>query len=44
VNEGKTGQDAIEALKKIKEKWNPGFQDGKYVRASYNLPIRLNIK
>jgi nucleoside diphosphate kinase len=44
IEDNGLGQDAIEALKKIKEKWNPGFQDGKYVRASYNLPIRLNIE
>jgi len=36
--------ELIRVLKTIKEKWSPGVIDGKPVRASYNLPLTLNIK
>ncbi|MFD2600548.1 energy transducer TonB [Flavobacterium suzhouense] len=38
------GKEAERVLKSIKTKWSPGIQNGKPVRASYNLPITINIK
>jgi len=38
------GKEAIRVLKSVKTKWSPGIQNGKPVRASYNLPITINIK
>ena len=38
-----TGKEAIRMLKSA-PKWKPGIQNGKPVRVSYNLPIRLVIK
>ncbi|NBL65485.1 energy transducer TonB [Flavobacterium sp. NST-5] len=38
-----TGKEAIRMLKGA-PKWKPGIQNGKAVRVSYNLPIRLVIK
>lgn len=38
------GKEAMRVLKSLKTKWSPGIQNGKPVRASYNLPISINIK
>lgn len=38
------GKEAIRVLKSMKKKWEPGVQNGKTVRASFNLPITVNIK
>lgn len=38
-----TGKEAIRMLKSA-PKWKPGIQNGKSVRVSYNLPIKLVIK
>jgi protein TonB len=38
------GKEAERVLKSMKKKWSPGIQNGKPVRASYNLPITINIK
>ena len=38
------GKEAIRVLKSVKKKWSPGVQNGKNVRASYTLPITVNIK
>lgn len=37
-----TGDAAISLLKKAK-KWNPGIQNGRPVRVSFTLPIRLDV-
>lgn len=38
------GKEAERVLKSIKTKWSPGIQNGKPVRASYSLPITINIR
>jgi protein TonB len=38
------GKEAERVLKSLKVKWSPGIQNGKPVRASYNLPIKINVK
>lgn len=38
------GKEAIRVLQSMKRKWSPGVQNGKNVRASFSLPITLNIK
>lgn len=38
------GDEAVRVIKLIKEKWQPETQDGKPVKASYTLPITINIK
>ncbi|OIQ22502.1 MAG: hypothetical protein BM557_00510 [Flavobacterium sp. MedPE-SWcel] len=38
------GKEAERVLKSMKKKWAPGVQNGKPVRASYNLPITINIR
>lgn len=38
------GKEAIRVLKSMKKKWEPGVQNGKNVRASFTLPIAINIK
>ncbi|MFL9845981.1 energy transducer TonB [Flavobacterium rhizosphaerae] len=38
------GKEAERVLKSLKTKWNPGIQNGKPVRARYNLPIVINIR
>jgi protein TonB len=38
------GKEAERVIKAIKTKWSPGIQNGKAVRASYSLPIVINIK
>ena len=38
------GKEAIRVLKSMKKKWSPGVQNGKNVRASFTLPIAINIK
>ncbi len=38
------GKEAVRVLKSMKRKWSPGVQNGKNVRASFSLPIILNIK
>lgn len=38
------GKEAERVLTSMKKKWSPGIQNGKPVRASYNLPITINIK
>nr|WP_322623673.1 M56 family metallopeptidase [uncultured Flavobacterium sp.] len=38
------GDEAIRALKTITTKWSPGKLQGKEVRASYSLPITVNVK
>ena len=38
------GEEAVRVLKNLDKKWSPGeIGDGEIVRASYNLPIVLNI-
>lgn len=37
-------KEAERVLKSLKIKWSPGIQNGKPVRASFNLPITINIK
>lgn len=38
------GDEAVRVLTSIKDKWVPGTLDGKPIRASYTLPITINIK
>jgi len=38
------GNETVRVLKLCKEKWKPGIQNGKIVRAAYNLPLTINIK
>jgi protein TonB len=38
------GKEAERVLKNLKTKWKPGIQNGKPVRASYNLPITIRVK
>jgi len=38
------GKEAERVLKSSKIKWSPGIQNGKPVRAAFNLPITINIK
>lgn len=38
------GKEAERVLRSVKTKWSPGIQNGKPVRARYNLPITINIK
>lgn len=38
------GKEAERVLRSMKKKWSPGIQNGKPVRASYNLPITINVK
>ncbi|NDI97873.1 hypothetical protein GWA97_02165 [Flavobacterium sp. LaA7.5] len=38
------GDEALRVLKTMDKKWIPGEMDGKPVRASYNLPITINIR
>ena len=38
------GKEAERVLKSLKTKWSPGIQNGKPVRAQYNLPITINIR
>lgn len=38
------GKEAERVLRSLKIKWKPGIQNGKPVRARYNLPITINIK
>lgn len=38
------GKEAERVLKSLKTKWSPGIQNGKPVRATYTLPITINIK
>ena len=38
------GDEAVRVLKLVKEKWTPGMAGGKPARASFALPITLNIK
>lgn len=38
------GKEAIRVLKSMKKKWQPGVQNGKNVRASFTLPITMNLK
>ncbi|GGB83345.1 biopolymer transporter TonB [Flavobacterium suaedae] len=38
------GKEAERVLRSMKKKWSPGIQNGKPVRASYNLPITINIR
>lgn len=38
------GKEAIRVLKGMKKKWSPGIQNGKPVRASFQLPITVNLK
>lgn len=37
-------KEAERVLKSITKKWSPGEKDGQPVRASYALPIQVNIK
>ncbi len=37
------GKEAERVLKSMKKKWEPGIQNGKPVRAKFNLPITINI-
>lgn len=37
-----TGQEALRVLKSAK-KWKPGIQNGRAVKVSYTLPIRLSV-
>ncbi|MCW4469413.1 energy transducer TonB [Flavobacterium sp. MFBS3-15] len=38
------GKEAERVLKSMKKKWEPGVQNGKNVRASFSLPITVNIR
>ena len=38
------GDETLRVLKLCKTKWKPGIIDGLPVRASYNLPLTINIK
>jgi len=38
------GAEAVRAVKAVKKKWEPGIQNGKPVRVSYTLPIRVTIR
>jgi len=38
------GDETLRVLKLCKIKWKPGIIDGLPVRASYNLPLTINIK
>lgn len=38
------GKEAERVVKAVKTKWSPGIQNGKPVRARFNLPITINIK
>ncbi len=38
------GKEAERVLRSMSKKWSPGIQNGKPVRASYNLPITINVK
>lgn len=38
------GKEAERVMKTIKTKWSPGIQNGKPVRASYSLPIVIQVK
>ncbi|MCO6148049.1 energy transducer TonB [Flavobacterium sp. NRK1] len=38
------GEEAKRVLESIDQKWSPAVKDGQPVRASYNLPITINIK
>ncbi|RWX03573.1 M56 family metallopeptidase [Flavobacterium cerinum] len=38
------GDEAVRVLKSIKDKWQPGTMNGNPIRASYTLPITINIK
>lgn len=38
------GKEAERVLRSVKTKWSPGIQNGKPVRASFTLPISINIK
>jgi periplasmic protein TonB len=38
-----TGEEAKRVISKSK-KWNPGIQNGRPVRVSYTIPIRLNLE
>lgn len=38
------GKEAERVLKSMKKKWQPGIQNGKEVRASFSLPITVNIR
>lgn len=38
-----TGEAALKLMRSA-AKWNPGIQNGKKVRVSYTLPIRLNLR
>jgi len=37
------GKEAERVLKSMKKKWEPGIQNGKAVRAKFNLPITINV-
>ncbi len=38
------GEEAKRVMESIDQKWTPAIKDGQPVRASYNLPITINIK
>ncbi len=38
------GKEAERVLKSMKKRWDPGIQNGKPVRASFSLPITVNIR
>lgn len=38
------GKEAERAVKAIKQKWSPGIQNGKAVRSTFTLPIKVSIK
>jgi protein TonB len=38
-----TGEEAVRVLKACPKKWTPGVQNGKPVRAQFNLPITINV-
>jgi protein TonB len=38
------GAEALRVLQNVPEKWSPGEQNGRKIRASYNLPISLNFE
>jgi len=38
------GDEAVRVIKTIDKKWTPGVYQGEKVRASYTLPIAINVK
>lgn len=39
---GQAAYKVIESMNFMKEKWRPGYQNGKPVRVKYTIPIKFN--